>query len=91
MAKKTKDVVRKELVAYCNENWDLERYEVEKAVDLMDKMRCPLEMANPRVSDYLSDMVDDFITDNDLDPDWYAETYDNDFEELFWDLNIFGE
>jgi len=91
MAKKDKDVIRKELIAYINENWDLPKYEIEKAIDMMDKMRCPLAMANSRVSDYISDMVDDFISDNDLDCDWYADSYDNDFEELFWDLNIFGE
>lgn len=75
-------------IEYCNKNWDLEWYEVAKALDIMEKMRCPLSMANEVVSDYIRDLADDFEIDNDLDDDWYFDTIDDE-DEFFFELDIF--
>ena len=54
----------------------------------MEKMRCPLSMANEVVSDYIRDLADDFEIDNDLDDDWYFDTIDDE-DEFFFELDIF--
>jgi hypothetical protein len=79
---------KKQFIEYCNENWDLEWYESAKALDVMDKMRCPLSMANEVVSNHIRDLADDFELENDLDDDWYDNTFDND-EDVFMQLDIF--
>ena len=79
---------KKQFIEYCNENWDLEWYETAKALDIMDKMRCPLHIANDVVSDYIRDLADDFICENELDEDWFDNTFD-DAESVFWELDIF--
>ena len=79
---------KKQFIDYCNENWDLPSYETEKALDLMDKMRCPLSMANDAVSNHIRDLADDFEEENDLDDEWFDETFDDE-EDVFMKLDIF--
>lgn len=79
---------KEDFIRYCNENWDVPYYEVEKALDVMDKFRCPLGMANNIIVDRIRDLADDFETDNNLSDDWFYENFDDE-EEVFWKLDIF--
>ena len=81
-------MTKKDFIRYCNENWDIPSYEVEKALDVMDKRRCPLGMANDTIVDRIRDLADDFETDNNLSDDWLYENFDDE-EEVFWKLDIF--
>ena len=63
---------------------------VAQALDIMDRMRCPLYMVGNSVYDALQSLVDDFETDNGLSDDWFEECdYCGDYEKLFFDLDIF--
>ena len=76
-------------ISYCNKEWDLESYELDKALDLMDRCRCSLDQANDVVVDYIRRLAEDFALDNDLDKDWFFDGgYDE--EELLFKLDIFG-
>ena len=79
---------KEDFIKYCNENWDIPYYEVEKALDIMDKCRCPLSMANDTIVDRIRDLADDFETDNNLSDNWFDENF-ADEEEVFWELDIF--
>lgn len=75
-------------IEYCNENWDLESYELDKALDLMGKYRCSLDQANDVVVNYIRGLADDFAIDNDLSEDWFFDE-GIDEEELLFKLDIF--
>lgn len=79
---------KEDFIRYCNENWDIPYYEVEKALDVMGKSRCPLGMANDTIVGRIRDLADDFETDNNLSNDWFYENFDDE-EEVFWKLDIF--
>ena len=79
---------KEDFIGYCNKNWDVPYYEVEKALDVMDKSRCPLDMANNAIVDKIRDLADDFETDNNLSDDWFCKNFDDE-EEVFWKLDIF--
>jgi len=79
---------KEDFIKYCNENWDIPYYEVEKALDVMGKSRCHLGMANNTIVDRIRDLADDFETDNNLSDDWFYENFDDE-EEIFWKLDIF--
>ena len=79
---------KEDFIRYCNQNWDIPYYEVEKALDVMDKSRCPLGVANNIIVDRIRDLADDFETDNNLSDDWFCENFDDE-EEVFWKLDIF--
>ena len=79
---------REDFIKYCNENWDIPYYEVEKVLDIIGKCRLPLCMANDTIVDRIRDLADDFETDNNLSDDWFYENFDDE-EEVFWKLDIF--
>lgn len=79
---------KEDFIRYCNENWDVPYYEVEKALNVMGKSRCPLGMANDTIVDRIRDLADDFEIDNNLSDDWLYENFDDE-EEVFWKLDIF--
>lgn len=78
-------MTREDFIRYCNDNWDIPHYEVEKALDVMDKSRCPLGIANNTIVDRIRDLADDFETDNNLSDDWFCENFDNE-EEVFLEI-----
>jgi len=80
--------LRERFIQYCNENWDLPSYELDKALDLMDTCRCSLDQANDVVVNYIRGLADDFALDNDLDKDWFFDE-GIDEEELLFSLDIF--
>lgn len=68
---------KKEVAAYVRNN--VEDYEVrlQLALKRMDRMRCPLRMADGVLYDEIVDSIDEWCEDNEI-----SIEYDFDFEEL---------
>lgn len=79
-------MTKKDFIKYCNDNWDVEWYEMAKALDVMDKCRCPLYMANESIVSRIRDLAECFIDENDLNEDWFDNKFDDE-EEVFWKLD----
>ena len=80
-------ITKKDLVNHIEKNWNLPSYEIDKALRNMDRMRCPLYQANSIVEEKLNELIDDFLCDNGLENDWFANNYDS-VEELFWEIDF---
>lgn len=81
---------KNDLKVYVEKNIDLPDYEIAQACDIMDRMRCPLHLVGNSVYDTLQGLVEDFISDNELPEDWFENCeYLGDYEQLFFDLDIF--
>lgn len=78
--------MKEAFIKYCNENWDLEQFESDRALANMNKYRCPLYIANMIVADHIQDLAKDFIMENDLEEDWLYLNF-NDVDEVFWQLD----
>lgn len=76
------------LVEYCSRNWDLPDFEVQLAMKHIEFHRCGVAFANPAIVEYLSKLIADFIDDYNLDPDWFMDECNNDYDKLFWDIDI---
>lgn len=74
------DGLEPELLAYVRDNVDERRMSL--AFDTIDHMRCPLSMAEPELYDDIVSLVEDWCTDNAIDPDSIWELYDP--EDIFW-------
>lgn len=59
-------------------------YEFERAYDIMDECRCPLDHASDTIVDAIRDLMDDYTLDEDLPEDWWYEH--TDIEDIFWEL-----
>ena len=77
---------KEEFIKYCNENWSIEWYEMARALGAMDECRCPLYMASDKITDEIRSLADDFISDNNLDEDWFTDNFEDE-EEVFWALD----
>lgn len=76
------DGLEPELLAFVREQVDPRRMEI--AFEQIDEMRCPLSMAEPTLYNSIVDLVDEWCTDNAIDPDSVWELYDP--EDIFWAL-----
>lgn len=67
----------------------LDRVYVEKirlSLHNVDVMRCPIDSD---ITDAISDLLNEFGSDNDLPRDWYESEYlFTDLEDIFWQLDI---
>ena len=77
-----KDGLEPELLEYVRNNVDARRMSI--AFEEIDEMRCPLSMAEPTLYNNIIDLVDEWCTDNAIDPDSIWELYDA--EDIFWEL-----
>ena len=85
MAKKTYS----DLIAYINQNWEMHPYEGRKAIERMDHSHYPLQMANGELFDKLSDLINEFAEDYDMQDSRMIEELD--IERVFFDCDaIFG-
>ena len=85
MAKKTYS----DLIAYINQNWEMHPYEGRKAIERMDHSHYPLQMANGELYDKLSDLINEFAEDYDMQDSRMIEELD--IERVFFDCDaIFG-
>lgn len=72
--------MKEKLIEFIQENID--SADVQVTFSRMCIERAPLRMVNNNLYNKLSDLVDDFIIDNDLTDDWFEETF-FDIEDLF--------
>ena len=85
MAKKTYS----DLIAYINQNWEMHPYEGRKAIERMDHSHYPLQMANGELFDKLTDLINEFAEDYDMQDSRMIEELD--IERVFFDCDaIFG-
>ena len=85
MAKKTYS----DLIAYINQNWEMHPYEGRKAIERMDHSHYPLQMANGELYDKLTDLINEFAEDYDMQDSRMIEELD--IERVFFDCDaIFG-
>ena len=73
-----------DLLSYIREN--IEDKDIERAWNKIDRMRCPLVMADPQLYNDIDHLVEDFIFDNNLDDDWLYDEAGMDIEEIFEQL-----
>ena len=73
-----------DLLSYIREN--IEDKDIERAWNKIDRMRCPLAMADPQLYNDIDHLVEDFIFDNNLDDDWLYDEAGTDIEEIFEQL-----
>lgn len=66
----------KALIKFLKENVDED--EVCSTIRRMYQTRFPFHVANPTLHARLSDLMDEYGSDHDFDPDWWQETYELD-------------
>lgn len=71
----------KEIARYCAENIEDYELRVKVAFGYIDRMRCPLSMADPRLYDEMYDLICEWAEENDYSVDYID---DIDVEEIFW-------
>lgn len=72
--------MKEELIEYVKNN--VNSSDVEYTYSQMCIQRVPLHYANNNLFNQISDLVDDFISDNELSEEWFEETF-IDIEDLF--------
>ena len=80
--------LRKQFIDYCKQNFNVPQYEIDKALDLMERDRCPLRMASDAIINAIRNLADDFIADNGLADDWFYKTFPTEEEEEVFFLII---
>jgi hypothetical protein len=81
--------MKEKFIQYCNDNWDIVWYKMCEASGAIDEWRCPLSMVGgfaDEIIDRIAELAEEFIEENDLDPDWFENNFDNE-EEVFWGLD----
>lgn len=66
-------------------NSQLEEWQIEQALEIMNKWRCSLDMASPSASDTITDAMDEWCRDHDLDQDEWLEWGCE--EDVFFNVN----
>lgn len=65
---------KKEIAAYVRNNVEFFEERLQLALNKMDRMRCPLSFADEELYDDISNAIDDWCWDNDVDNnDWDYE------------------
>lgn len=54
------------------------------ALDTINKMRCGIAQASPRISDEIHDLMEEWSEDNDMPEGWWYECADED--DIFFSL-----
>ena len=63
------ELKRKEIAAYVRNNVEFYEERLQLALCYMEKMRCPLSMADDGLFDAIADAIEDWCWDNDVDFD----------------------
>lgn len=69
-------------VQHANNNINSMIYDLQYTYSQMCMNRTPLNMENPKLYNHIQDLIDDFITDYELDEEW-ADTYGVDVDYIF--------
>ena len=65
---------------------DVVTSDIERAWDLIDRYRCPLQMADDNLYWHIQDLCEEFTYENDLEEDWFFEIPDVDGIEGIFEL-----
>lgn len=77
---------RKELAAYVRNNVEFFEERLQLALNKMDRMRCPLSFADEELYDDISNAIDDWCWDNDVDNnDWDYEDLIEGDDGIIWE------
>lgn len=71
----------KEIAAYCAENIEDYELRVQLALNYMDRMRCPLSMADERLYNEMYDCASEWADNHDYSVDFIDGI---DVEEILW-------
>ena len=72
-------------IQYVRENKTWTDAEEKVVLDNIDKCRCPLSMAYPNIHYEISELMEEFWEDNELEGEWY-EFVDDDTDSIFIEL-----
>lgn len=77
---------KKEIAAYVRNNVEFFEERLQLALNKMDRMRCPLSFADEELYDDISNAIDDWCWDNEVDnEDWdYDDLIEGD-EGIIWE------
>lgn len=77
---------KKELAAYVRNNVDFFEERLQRALDKMDRTRCPLSFADQELYDDISNAIDDWCWENDVDgSDWDYEDLIEGYDGIIWE------
>lgn len=77
---------KKELAAYVRNNVEFFEERLQLALNKMDRMRCPMRMADGILFDEICGAIDDWCYDNDVDgSDWDCEDMIGGDEGIIWE------
>ena len=77
---------RKELAAYVRNNVEFFEERLQLALNKMDRMRCPLSFEDEELYDDISNAIDDWCWDNDVDNnDWDYEDLIEGDDGIIWE------
>lgn len=71
----------KSVAAYCAANIEDYELRVQLALNVMDRMRCPLWMADERLDNEIRDCIEEWCDDNEVSIDFFD---DIDTEEIIF-------
>ena len=75
----------KEIAAYVRNNVEFFEERLQLALSKMDRMRCPLSFADQELYDDISNAIDDWCLDNEVDNDWdYDDLIEGD-KGIIWE------
>lgn len=76
----------KEIAAYVRNNVDDYEERLQLALNRMDRMRCPLRFADQELYDDISNAIDDWCWDNEVNnEDWDYEDLIEGDEGIIWE------
>ena len=76
----------KEIAAYVRNNVEFFEERLQLALNKMERMRCPLRMADSELFDAISDAIDEWCDDNEVNnEDWDYEDIIEGDEGIIWE------
>ncbi len=77
---------KKEIAAYVRNNVEFFEERLQRALNKMDRTRCPLSFADQELYDDISNAIDDWCWENDVDgSDWDYEDLIEGYDGIIWE------
>lgn len=77
---------KKEIAAYVRNNVEFFEERLQLALNKMERMRCPLRFADSELYDAISDAIDEWCDDNEVNnEDWDYEDIIEGDEGIIWE------
>ena len=73
---------KKEIAAYVRNNVEFYEDRLQLALNKMDRMRCPLSFADQELYDDISNAIDEWCDDNEVDE---IDDLDEIIDEIIWE------